>query len=76
MARLGRPRQKKVSKWGYWKRAQRDRPTGKGRGFVHHHPDGVMNNPNKMQVMSRSQHAKVDNPMKRAVRSLIKKSSQ
>lgn len=65
---MGRPREKNISKWGHWKRAQRDHPTGKGRNFVHHHTEGVLNNPNKMVVLSRSEHAKVDNPMKKAIK--------
>lgn len=65
---MGRPREQNVSKWAHWKRAQRDHPTGKGRDYVHHHPDGVLKNPNKMVVLSRSEHARVDNPMKKAIK--------
>jgi len=69
---MGRPREKNVTKWALWKRMQRDHPTGKGRGFVHHHRKGVLNDEHDVVVLSRSEHAKVDNPMKKAIRGRVK----
>lgn len=71
---MGRPKlpNSKVTKWALWKRAQRETPTGKGRGFVQHHRKGVRNDEHDRVVLSRSEHAKVDNPMKKAIKGRVK----
>lgn len=75
---MGRPREQNISKDGYWKRAQRagtkaskcskcGRPTS-GRGGIQHHTQGVLNNEHSRVTLCRSCHAKVDNPMKSAIK--------
>lgn len=71
---VARPREKNISKWGYWKRNQRDRGSkgkcsncGKQGATDWQHKDGKPSNNSKSNTirLCRSCHVKVDNRLGR-----------